>query len=79
MTLDDDVAIAIERLRRQRGMRLKTLVNEALREGLRHMEAPSARRPDRFSTEAVDLGHLRIGSHDGIDEAIAVAEDESFT
>lgn len=79
MTLDDDVAIAVERLRRQRGMRLKALVNEALREGLRHMEATSERSRDRFDTEAVDLGPLRIGSLDSIAEAIAVAEDESFT
>ncbi len=34
LTLDDDVAAAIERLRRARDASLKDIVNEALRKGL---------------------------------------------
>jgi len=34
LTLDDDVAAALERLRRTRNASLKDLVNEALRRGL---------------------------------------------
>ncbi len=37
MTLDDDVAAALERLRRSRRVSLKSLVNEALRRGLDDM------------------------------------------
>jgi SpoVK/Ycf46/Vps4 family AAA+-type ATPase len=37
LTLDDDVAVQLERLRRSREANLKDLVNEALRLGLREM------------------------------------------
>ncbi len=37
LTLDDDVAAALERLRRSRRIGLKRLVNEALRRGLNDM------------------------------------------
>ena len=45
LTLDDDVAVALERVREQRGASLKELVNEALRRGLRDMSS----RPKRAS------------------------------
>ena len=51
LTLDDDVSVQLERLRRAQGTSLKDLVNEALRRGLREMTAtpknrkPSARSP----------------------------------
>jgi len=35
LTLDDDVTVQLERLRRARDASLKDLVNEALRRGLR--------------------------------------------
>ena len=77
LTLDDDVAAALERLRRSRQTSLKALVNEALREGLRQMRTRRGRR-EPFRTEAVSLGRLRIGSIDDVAEALAVAEGESF-
>ena len=77
MTLDDDVAAALERLRRARGARLKVLVNEVLREGLRQLRARPA-HVERFRTESVDLGRPRIGSMDNVAEALAVAESEVF-
>lgn len=77
LTLDDDVAAALERLRRTRGVGLKALVNEALREGLKQMRTRRARR-ERFRTHVADLGRLRIGSVDNIGEALAIAEGESF-
>jgi hypothetical protein len=78
LTLDDDVAATLERLRRTRRMGLKALVNEALREGLRHMTARPAPR-GRFRTQSVDLGRLRIGSLDDVGEVLAVDEGERFT
>ena len=77
LTLDDDVAAALERLRKTRNIGFKALVNEALREGLKQMQARTSRR-ERFHTQPVDLGRLRIGGLDNIGEALAVAEGEPF-
>jgi hypothetical protein len=77
LTLDDDVAAALERLRRTRRTGFKALVNEVLREGLKQMHGrPTHREP--FRTQPVDLGRLRIGSLDNIAEALAIAEGEPF-
>lgn len=77
LTIDDDVAIMLERLRRQRDARLKDLVNEALRCGLRKMAArPKHRTP--FRTRSVQLGQVRIAGIDNVAEALAIAEGEGF-
>ena len=77
LTLDDDVAAALERIRRTSGVGLKPLVNEVLRAGLKQMSARPVRH-ERFRTRAVDLGDLRIGSIDNVGDALAIAEGESF-
>lgn len=77
LTLDKDVAAVIERLRKTRDESLKALINEALREGLKHLEAPR-RKPARFHTGSVDLGRCHLGNVDNVAEALAVAESESF-
>jgi predicted transcriptional regulator len=77
LTLDDDVAAKIERLRKTRDQSLKDLVNEALREGLKHIGAPPRKRA-AFRTEAVDLGRCLFGNVDNVAEVLAVAEGEPF-
>jgi hypothetical protein len=77
LTIDDDVAAALERLRKTRDAGLKEIVNEALRRGLRDMTTAS-KRPEPFRTRSVDLGRLLIGSIDNINEALAIAEGEGF-
>ena len=77
LTLDDDVAAALERLRKTRKTRLKELVNEALRQGLQVMGARPKRRAT-FRTRSAALGQLKIGSIDNVAEALAMAEGESF-
>lgn len=77
LTLDKDVATLIERLRKARGASLRDLVNEALREGLRHMTSPPRKRAP-FRTESVDLGRCLVGNVDNVAELLAVAESESF-
>jgi hypothetical protein len=77
LTLDDDVAARIERLRKTRKASFKEIVNEALREGLKHLAAPQERRIP-FRTEAVDLGRCLIGTVDNVAEVLAVADGESF-
>jgi hypothetical protein len=77
LTLDDDVAALLARLRKARNASHKDLVNEALRLGLKQMTGPP-RRPRRpIRTRSVSLGACRIGSLDNVAEVLAVAEDES--
>jgi predicted transcriptional regulator len=77
LTLDDDVAAALDRLRKARRGSFRDLVNEALREGLRSLTAPPRRRM-RFRTRAVDLGRCLPGNVDNVAEVLAVAEDDSY-
>jgi hypothetical protein len=77
LSLDDDVARLLEQVRKQRGITLKKIVNEALREGLARLVAP--RRPrKRHATQAVSLGRLLLADLDDVAEALAVAEGEGF-
>ncbi len=77
LTLDDDVAATLERLRRSRRISLKHLVNEALRRGLDDM---GRRRKTRESlrTRAVALGRVRLATIDNNGEALALVEGESL-
>ena len=77
LTLDDDVAAAIEQLRRARDASLKDIVNDALRKGLRDLTVrPKQREPSQ--TQVVDLGRMRLPSIDNISESLAIAEGEAF-
>ena len=76
LTIDDDVAVEIERLRRQKDASLKQVVNDTLRLGLRAAEAPAKpRKPFRMKT--FDGGKLLIPI-DNVAEALALAEGEDF-
>jgi hypothetical protein len=77
LTLDDDVAVLLEKLRKTQGLSLKKAVNIALRTGLRELTPPDRRRR-RFRTGRVDLGRCLIGSLDDIAEALAIGEGEAF-
>jgi len=77
ITLDDDVAVEIERLRKDRDLSLKQVVNQTLRLGLRHACAsPKPGKP--FRTKTHDLGPSLIGSLDNIAEVLAIAEGEDY-
>lgn len=77
LTIDDDVAAMLEKLRKKNGAGLKDLVNEALRRGLRELVVrPRPRTP--FRTRSVDLGRVRIASIDNITEVLEIAEGEDF-
>lgn len=77
LTLDKDVAAIVDRLRRTKRLSLKAVINDALREGLKHTAAPRP-RPKAFHTRAVDLGQCLAGNVDDVAEVLAVAESESF-
>jgi hypothetical protein len=76
LTLDPDVSVELEALRRERGLSLKDAVNHALRRGLRAMAEGHSRGP-AFATKSVDLGVPRLPLDD-VAEALAAAESESF-
>jgi Ribbon-helix-helix protein, copG family len=76
LTLDDDVAVQLDRLRRARNANLRDVVNEALRRGLRDMSTPPKKRqPSR--TRAFNMGKPLINL-DNVAEALAQLEGEGF-
>jgi hypothetical protein len=77
LTIDDDVAATLERLRRRRDASLKDVINEALRRGLRDMAAPPKQRKP-FRTQSVDLGTPRLPNIDNVAEVLAIIEGESY-
>lgn len=75
LTLEPDVAEALERLRRKEDLTLKEAVNRALRLGLDRLDRPAP--PREFETRAVSLKPL-AADVDDIAEALAVAEGDGF-
>lgn len=77
LTIDDDIAAELDRLRRSREVGLKDLVNEALRRGLRDLAAaPKRKKP--FRTRPLRSGRLLLAGIDNIAELLAEAEGEAF-
>ena len=57
LTLDDDVAAMLERLRKRKGATFKQLVNDALRTGLRQLAAPLAKSGyGRYLLDIMEFG-----------------------
>lgn len=77
LSLDDDVAAALERLRQRRDASFKDIVNEALRLGVRQMTRRSTDRVP-FATNAVDLGRPLITDLDDIGSVLASVEGDGF-
>jgi hypothetical protein len=75
LTLDDDVAVRLERQRKQRGQSFKAIVNDVLRAGLDAL-GQSPRRAPRFRTKGFDLGPSLVGSLDNVEEVLSRAEGE---
>lgn len=77
LTLEDDVAKEVARLRAQRGESFKDTINAVLRAGI----AALSKRPRRaarapFRTEPASLGKPRLKNLDDIDEVLAIGEGE---
>ncbi len=77
LSLDDDVAALLQRVRKVRRAGLKDVVNEALRRGLSEMQAPAPRAAP-YRTPSVSLGRCLVGSLDDVAEVLAVSEGEGF-
>jgi hypothetical protein len=72
LTLDDDVAAAIERRRRELNHSLKREVNDLIRAGLAHVERERP-RSRRFRVKPFSTGGMLI-SVDDVSEALDYAE-----
>jgi hypothetical protein len=77
LSLDPDVAALIEKARRSRKEKLRTIVNEALRRGLTELLGPP-RTKKRFRTKPFDAGRCLVGSLDDVSEVLLQAEGEAF-
>ena len=78
LTIDDDVAVQLDELRRHRRLSLKAAVNDALRKGLKEMRGSGGGRRAAHRTRGFDLGEARLASLDNVAEALAMAEGEDF-
>jgi len=74
ITLDDDIAAALERLRKDRNVGFNELVNDVLLRGLDDL--PPRREP--FRTRSVALGQARVSNVSNVTEAITRAEGDDF-
>jgi Arc/MetJ family transcription regulator len=77
LSLDDDVAALLKRLRATTKASFKELVNNALREGLQRATTPPLKRK-RFETTAASLGSCYLPDLDDIPEVLAAGEGENF-
>jgi len=77
LTIDDDVAAILERLRHSRDASLKDLINEALRRGLGERSAPPE-RGEPFRIRSVDLGTPLLPNIDNIADVVAIIEGAAY-
>jgi hypothetical protein len=77
LTLDDDVAALLRRVREQRQVTWKTAVNDALRRGLVSVDDDPV-RGERYRVTPLSLGEPRLASFDSVSDVLAVAEGEDF-
>jgi hypothetical protein len=76
LTIDDDVAVQLKRLLRERDASLKDIVNETLRRGLCDMQAPPKQRKP-FRSKTFDGGEPLVPL-DNVAEALALIEGENY-
>lgn len=77
LTIEDDVAVRIERLRVERRWPLKQVINAALRAGLDELESDPLEPAIAYCIEPVSLG-ARVGSVDDIGESLSIGEGEAW-
>jgi hypothetical protein len=75
LTLEDDVAVLLERARRERKTSLKRLINDALRIGLTPRRP---RRAPRYRIEPFHVGGCLFENLDDVAGVLAIAEGERY-
>lgn len=78
LTLDPDVAAALERWKEARGLSLKAAVNEAIRHGLKALEAPPDEPGEPYRIRPWSAGRVLMANVDDVAEVLATAEGEGF-
>jgi hypothetical protein len=88
LTIDDDVAVQLERLRRSRGVSLKVIFNHSLRRGLSEMtRRPRSRKSfrtktfnmgERFRTQPIEGVTPLLDNIDNVAEVLTYLEGEGF-
>lgn len=79
VTIDDDLAMRLERERAERHETFKEYLNEVIRIGLAAINNPrctSSTKP--FHTKRLQLGQRLIDNMDNIAEVLAIAEGEDY-
>jgi hypothetical protein len=77
LTLDDDVAAQLERVRSKRGGTFKDIVNDALRQGLARLEEPHVPTKRSF-THPASLGRPVLPDVDDVADVLAHVEGDAF-
>lgn len=75
LTLEKDVAIALEKLQQKRDSSFKDVVNEALRQGIKVLSVPGKPRQP-FRTIPLDLGKPFFNSAEELKALIAQADED---
>lgn len=78
VTLDNDLAIRLERYRTLHGESFKQALNEAVRVGLAEIEKRANAAPEVSQTRPLPLGRRLAGSLDNVGEVLAVADGEGY-
>lgn len=77
LTLDDDVAAAIEHRRRELNHTLKQEVNDLLRAGLANVDEKRPQTPP-FRIKPLNIGRPLVDNFDDISAVLGMAEGESY-
>ncbi len=76
VTLDDDLAVRLERHRSIHRESFKQALNEVIRAGLNQLERGAAVTHEIRRTRPLALGRRMVGAIDDIAEVLAIAEGE---
>lgn len=76
ITIDDDIAVRIERLRTGQRKSLKAVINDVLRRGLTADDQVREPRAD-YHTRTVNTGRCRLPNLDNVSEALDFAEGDN--
>jgi hypothetical protein len=76
LTLDDDVSVRLEELRRETGTPWRELVNSALRAGLDQLASGATRKRKPFRTRPMPVGKLLVPSLDDTSALLDLIDEE---
>jgi hypothetical protein len=78
LTLDDDIAVQLTRLREERKVGLRAAVNEAMRAGLKQMLNPARSKRKACRTPVFHATRTLIGDMTNVSDMLAVAEGDDY-